>query len=172
MGQKTVNELLKFGRENKLFPASKRLAESLDRKRREEIYDEEKHAMEKGDWLADAFFDMDLKEISRYCEFIENNTEFSTQHGVKGEEYNSVLVVFDDVGSAWNNYNFAKTLTPKSAGGEPTERQRRLTTNLAYVCFSRAEKDLRIIMFSGDAATAKKELVDQKLFLEAQIEVV
>jgi DNA helicase-2/ATP-dependent DNA helicase PcrA len=100
-----------------------------------------------------------------------DNTEFSTQHGVKGEEYDSVLVVFDDVSSAWNDYNFAKTLTPNTAGGEPTERQRRLTENLAYVCFSRAEKDLRIIMFSGNAEAARLELLQRKLFSESQIEV-
>jgi len=111
-----------------------------------------------------------LGEIERFCEFIDEKTEFSTQHGVKGEQYGSVLVVFDDVGSAWNNYNFSKTLTPDTAG-VPTERQRRLSTNLAYVCFSRAEKELRIVMFSANAADARQELLDKKLFTEAQIEI-
>ena len=104
-------------------------------------------------------------------QFIDDNTEFSTQHGVKGEEYESVLVVIDDVGSAWNNYSFAKTLTPIAAGGEPTDRQRRLTNNLAYVCFSRAEKDLRIVMYSQNAAAAQQELLEKKLFTKAQIEI-
>ncbi|MFB9242660.1 ATP-dependent helicase [Massilia antarctica] len=168
---KTVEDILRYFRKNDLYPASKRLVESLDRNRREEPFDVEKHALEKGDWLADALFDMGLEEIATYCEFIDDNTEFSTQHGVKGEEYESVLVVIDDVGSAWNNYSFAKTLTPKSAGGEPTDRQRRLSNNLAYVCFSRAEKDLRIVMYSQNAAAAKLELLEKKLFTAAQIEV-
>ncbi|WP_343728341.1 UvrD-helicase domain-containing protein [Duganella sp.] len=168
---KTTGDILRYCRENELYPVSKRLTENLDRERRGEPYDEEKHASEKGEWLADEFFTMGLKEISHYCDFIDDNTEFSTQHGVKGEEYESVLVVFDDVGSAWNNYSFVKTLTPESAGGEPTDRQRRLTTNLAYVCFSRAEKDLRIVMFSPNATAAKQELLKKELFTEGQIEI-
>jgi DNA helicase-2/ATP-dependent DNA helicase PcrA len=104
-------------------------------------------------------------------EFINEKTEFSTQHGVKGEEYKKVLVVFDDVGSAWNNYNFSRTLTPRTAG-EPTERQLRLTTNLAYVCFSRAEEDLRVVLFSEKASDAKQELIERGLFKPEQIEIL
>lgn len=168
---KSIGDILRYSRENELCPVSKRLVENLDRERRAEPFDEEMHALEKGDWLADEFFGMGLKEIAKYCEFIDDNTEFSTQHGVKGEEYESVLVVIDDVGSAWNNYSFTKTLTSNTAGGEPTDRQRRLTNNLAYVCFSRAEKDLRIVMYSQNAAAAQKELLDKKLFTKDQIEI-
>lgn len=168
---KNIGDILRYSRENELCPTSKRLVENLDRGCRSEPFDEEKHSLEKGDWLADEFFGMGLNEIAKYCAFIDDNTEFSTQHGVKGEQYENVLVVIDDVGSAWNNYSFAKTLTPIAAGGEPTERQRRLTNNLAYVCFSRAEKDLRIVMYSQNAAAAQQELLDKKLFTKAQIEI-
>lgn len=166
----SVGEVLLYCQENELCQISKRLSENLGRPPRSEPYVEETHSAEKGEWLADGFFGMKLSEIECFCEFIDEKTEFSTQHGVKGEQYGSVLVVFDDVGSAWNNYNFSKTLTPSTAG-EPTDRQRRLSTNLAYVCFSRAEKDLRIVMFSANAAAARQELLDKNLFSEAQIEV-
>lgn len=166
----SVGDVLRYCREKELCLIPKRLYENLDRSPHTEAYVEETHSVEKGEWLADEFFGMKLGEIEHFCEFIDEKTAFSTQHGVKGEQYGSVLVVFDDVGSAWNNYHFSKTLTPATAG-EPTERQRRLSTNLAYVCFSRAEKDLRIVMFSANAAAARQELLDQKLFTEAQIEV-
>jgi DNA helicase-2/ATP-dependent DNA helicase PcrA len=162
--------VLRYCRDNELCQMPKKLLENLGRPPRTETYVEETHSEEKGDWLSDEFFGMKLEEVERFCEFIEEKTEFSTQHGVKGEQYDSVLVVFDDVGSAWNNYNFSKTITPATAG-EPTERQRRLSTNLAYVCFSRAEKDLRIVMFSEYATAARQELLSRKLFTEEQIEV-
>jgi DNA helicase II / ATP-dependent DNA helicase PcrA len=165
-----VGEVLRYSYENHLCPIPRRLSENLDRLPRGEAYVEETHFAEKGEWLADEYFGMKLAEIERFCEFIAENTLFSTQHGVKGEQYGNVLVVFDDVGSAWTNYSFSKTLTPSTAG-EPTERQRRLSANLAYVCFSRAKKDLRIVMFSTDAAGARQELLDKKIFTEAQIEV-
>lgn len=96
--EKSIGDILRYSRENDLCPASKRLAENLDREPRAEPFDEEKHALEKGNWLADEFFGMSLNEIAKYCDFIDDNTEFSTQHGVKGEEYESVLVVIDDGG--------------------------------------------------------------------------
>lgn len=59
---------------------------------------------------------MDMKEIPSYASFIGSNTAYSTQHGVKGEEYPNVLVVYDDLEASWNNYNFGKLLTPATNG--------------------------------------------------------
>lgn len=167
----TVGDVLRFARSSGLCPISRRLEEHLGRSPRNEAYVEEQHSLDKGDWLADEYFGMRTPEIEAYCEFVAERTPFSTQHGVKGEQYDRVLVVFDDVGSAWNNYNFAKTLTPHTAG-EPTDRQRRLSTNLAYVCFSRAIRDLRIVLFSANADATKSELVARGYFTEEQVQVV
>ena len=79
-----------------------------------------------------------------------------------------MLVVIDDVEASWNAYSFSKVLTPGVAG-EPTERQRELTEKLAYVCFSRAELNLRILFFSSDAAAAGEELIDRGLFRNDQV---
>jgi len=47
-----------------------------------------------------------------------------------------------------------------------------LAINLAYVCFSRAEEDLRIIMFvKSPAASAKNEMISKGLFKEGQISI-
>lgn len=167
----SVGSVLRLCREHELCKVPKRLIENLERPPHNETYVEEEHSLLKGEWLADEYFGMRLTEVESFCRFISENTMFSTQHGVKGEQYGRVLVVFDDVGSAWNNYNFSKTLTPSTAG-EPTERQNRLSMNLAYVCFSRAETDLRIVLFSEDAAAARKELLDRKIFTDTQIEVL
>lgn len=165
-----VGEVLRYACEHELCQISKRLSESLSRAARTEKYSEDLHSAEKGEWLADAYLCMTLPETERFCEFVTDKTAFSTQHGVKGEEYDSVLVVFDDASSAWSNYSFSKMLTP-STSGEPTERQKRLSENLAYVCFSRAERDLRIVMYSANAVAARQELIDRKLFSGAQIEL-
>ncbi len=168
----TVGDVLTFAGKKGLCPISERLEKTLKRAPRAEAYDETQHSADKGDWLADEFFRMPLAEIDKYCDYLSDNTEFSTQHGVKGEEYPSVLVVLDDVGAAWTNYSFTKTLTPKTEGKEPTERQQRLSNNLAYVCFSRAETDLRIVMYTTNPQDAKAELVERKLLSDEQIEVL
>lgn len=169
-GSASAGDLLRFGRDSGLFEVTRRLEENLDRAPRVDDYDEEVHAQEKGEWLADKFFSMDMVEVGRFCEFVAEKTVFSTQHGVKGEQYENVLVVFDDIASAWTNYSFSKTLTPQTSGA-PTDRQRRLSENLAYVCFSRAERNLRIIMFMNNVSRAREELIVRGLFDASQIEV-
>lgn len=72
--------------------------------------------------------------------------------------------MFDDTEANWNNYNFSRLLTPGTAGGALTEGQRDRGTKLAYVCFSRAERDLRIILFTPSPESAKAELVASEPF--------
>lgn len=81
------------------------------------------------------------------------------------------MVVFDDVEAAWNNYSFSKLLAPGTSG-EPTEGQFRRSKKLAYVCFSRAEENLRILFYTNNAVAEKEELLQQELFTKADISVV
>lgn len=82
-------------------------------------------------------------EVSSFCTFLEEHTPFSTHHGVKGDEFDTVFVVLDDDGAHWNLYSFDKYL-----GGEDeakgADRFRR-TRNLFYVCCSRAKRNLAVI---------------------------
>lgn len=168
-GNSTVKEILGYCRDNALYPVSDRLAYQLDRGPREEFdANSDDHQREKGDWLADEFFKLGAEELEKYIDFLDETSPSSTQHGVKGEQYKNVLVMIDDVEAAWSAYSFSKVLTPGVAG-EPTVRQRELTEKLAYVCFSRAVVNLRILLFSSDAAAAGAELIDRGLFGKDQV---
>lgn len=167
----TVKEVLLLAQELRLARMPDRLIEHLNREPRSEDYDKELHAQEKGDWLADAFFTMSTEELFPYFDFISENTPFSTQHGVKGEEYPNVVVVFDDVEARWSQYNFNKLLTPETIG-EPTEGQLERGRKLAYVCFSRAELNLRILLFTPSPNEARTELLSKGFFNDHQIKVV
>lgn len=166
-----LKDVYEYCREKELIRLPERLSEHLARDPRAEEYDEEAYGLEKGDWLCDEFFAMETTELGTYCDFIQENTAYSTQHGVKGEEYSDVLVVFDDIEAAWNNYSFSKLLTPGTSG-EPTEGQYRRSEKLAYVCFSRAEENLRILFYTINAVAAKQELLQLELFSEADIGVI
>lgn len=166
-----IREILQFCDKRQVCVLSDRLREHVNRAPRQEQYDADVHQNEKGEWLADFFLAMDARELESFVEFTNENTALSTQHGVKGEEYKNVLVVFDDVDAAWNNYSFTKTLTPNTSGA-PTEGQYEKSTKLAYVCFSRAEENLRILLFTPDPASAAKELVANNLFKTSQIEII
>lgn len=84
------------------------------------------------------------KQVIALRQFIEEKTPFSTKHGVKGLEFENVLVVF---GRGWNLYNFAQFLEWSGASGVPAgktdtyERNR----NLFYVACSRPKKRLALL---------------------------
>jgi DNA helicase-2/ATP-dependent DNA helicase PcrA len=167
-----VGDVLRLAMKAGLFKESERLDRHLARPARSEIFDKEIHGEDRQDWLADAFFGFKLAEIEKYCDFLTENSIYSTQHGVKGEQYEKVMVVIDDIGSAWTQYNFSALLTPKTFGKDAKDTQLKRSRNLGYVCFSRALLDLRIAFFTPDAAKAAEELVEQGLFTKDQIEVV
>jgi len=166
-----LRDVYGYCRDKELIRLPERVVDHLTRDPRGEEYDEGAHGSEKGDWLCDAFFSMGTAELERYCDFIQENTAYSTQHGVKGEEYSDVLVMFDDIEAAWNNYSFSKLLTPKTSG-EPTEGQSRRSAKLAYVCFSRAVENLRILLYTNNPIAANGELLQQRLFAESDIGII
>ncbi|MHC2066850.1 UvrD-helicase domain-containing protein [Bremerella sp. T1] len=166
-----LGDVLRYCCEKGLIQASESLQSHLERPKREEEYDESQHGAERSDWLADAFLAMNGTEVEKYCGFLDDNTPYSTQHGVKGEEYDDVIVVFDDTEAAWTHYTFAKLLAPSSAGS-PSDNQLARSRKLAYVCFSRAIKNLRIALFTLDPNAAAAELEAQGFFQKAQISIL
>ncbi|WP_241640309.1 UvrD-helicase domain-containing protein [Rosenbergiella epipactidis] len=167
----TIGTILRFCIDKQIILPSERLIDHLERPPRAERFDEELHNIDKGDWLADSLFEMAPQTVSHYANYLNSNTAYSTQHGVKGEEYPKVLVVYDDVEAAWNKYSFSKTLTPLTAG-QPTDGQRSITQKLAYVSFSRAREDLRVVLFTADPEGAQNELIERKLLLPNQIRIM
>lgn len=82
-------------------------------------------------------------EFSKGVDYLKPDSVFSTDHGVKGEEYDNVIFV---VSKGWNNYQFDKYMPQKvddiqEADRASYERNR----NLFYVCCSRPQK--RLIIF-------------------------
>ena len=63
-------------------------------------------------------------------EYLEGRTTYSTQHKIKGREFDRVLVVLDSGG--WNKYNFTYLFE-----GSGTASVRERTEKLFYVCVFR-----------------------------------
>lgn len=165
----TTLEVLRFAKSNDLFHSTERLDEQLSRPPRADEYEDEIHYMDKGEWLCDDFFKLTCEELPSLYNFISKMTPYSTQHGVKGDEFSRVLVVFDDTEANWNQYSFSKLFTPQTSGREPTDGQKTKSYNLSYVCFSRAEKDLKVIFFTNCPESAKQEIIKSGIFDSAKI---
>jgi DNA helicase-2/ATP-dependent DNA helicase PcrA len=88
--------------------------------------------------------DIPHREISALAKFVDERTPFATKHGVKGEEYENVIVV---VGRGWNQYNFSDFLEWSGAGGVPANKRDAYerNRNLFYVACSRAKTRLALL---------------------------
>lgn len=75
--------------------------------------------------------------------FLYPETEFSTDHGVKGEEYDNVIFA---ITKGWNQYQF-ELFAPMILNGYPKDKESAFirNRNLFYVCCSRPKK--RLIIF-------------------------
>lgn len=110
------------------------------------------------DWLR-KLRNVKFKEVEKLYDFINEKTLFSTNHGVKGAEFENVLIV---CGRGWNNYNWNDFLEWMS-GNIPSnklatfERNR----NLFYVACSRPKMRLSILFtqqLSENAMTSVRKI--------------
>lgn len=109
---------------------------------------------------------LNYKEFLSLISFMLPDSIFSTDHGVKGEEYDNVLFV---ISTGWTKYNLWTHL-PKIVDGsnEFLEEDYILNRNLFYVCCSRARKRLFVLVtveLDRQQAEAFKELFEvQNIF--------
>lgn len=75
-------------------------------------------------------------EIINLYNYTENNTPFSTQHGIKGAEFKNVFVILDNGG--WRNYNFESLFEKPDEKNSVVIRSRKMF----YVCCSRTLDNL------------------------------
>ncbi|MEI6528074.1 MAG: UvrD-helicase domain-containing protein [bacterium] len=89
--------------------------------------------------------DISYQEVINLARFINDETPFSTKHGVKGAEFENVLVV---CGRGWNIYNDNQFLewagTPVKIPVDKKESFER-NRNLFYVACSRPKKRLAVL---------------------------
>lgn len=89
-----------------------------------------------------SFLDLDYGQFVAAKEFLEPEAQFSTEHGVKGEEYDNVVFV---ISKGWNMYQFEKyapMITNPSMIPRGKEASFERNRNLFYVCCSRPKKRL------------------------------
>ena len=126
-----------------------------------------------------AFLDCRAIQLLGYRNYIEDESPFATQQGVKGAEFNRVLVVLDDEESDYNLFSYGKYFgfTPLS----DTDRQNIVqgddsvisrTRRLFYVCCSRAVKDLAVVLFVQNVNQARQAIIEKGIFTEDEIYVL
>lgn len=122
------------------------------------------------------FFACPASEFWGYRNYLAEQSPFSTQQGVKGSEFERVLVIADDEESTHFQFSYDKYFGRKElsdgdrknlAEGKETQVER--TRRLFYVCCTRAMTDLAVILFTHDVDCAERAVRAKGLFPPDQI---
>jgi DNA helicase-2/ATP-dependent DNA helicase PcrA len=118
-----------------------------------------------------AFLACHAIELWGYRKYIEEESPFATQQGVKGAQFERVLVVLDDEEGPHSHFSYGKYFgfvplsendEEKIASGAESVLDR--TRRLFYVCCSRAVKDLAVVMFVPDVELARNAVERTAIF--------
>lgn len=110
-----------------------------------QLYNSAPETIYSADTTIQKFLELEYGQFLAAIDFLYPEAEFSTEHGVKGEEYDNVIFV---IGKGWTQYQFEK-YTPMINGivdiPKGKEESFVRNRNLFYVCCSRPKK--RLILF-------------------------
>lgn len=88
---------------------------------------------------------IDYREVISVVQYLEGHSPFETKHGVKGAQFENVLVI---LGRGWNRYNFSRMLENVDHQDRLNERECKTfadNRNLFYVACSRPQKRLALL---------------------------
>ncbi|MDF1687961.1 MAG: UvrD-helicase domain-containing protein [Parvibaculaceae bacterium] len=125
------------------------------------------------------FLDARFSQIEPYRDYVQGLEAFDTHQGVKGREFDRVMVIIDDLEARGSLFSFDKLFGTKGktktdleneASGKETGIDR--TRRLLYVTCSRAMKSLALVLYSPNPEQARQHSVKEKWFDADEVEVI
>lgn len=123
--------------------------------------------------------DLPIDIIRKYDDYVSHRTRFDTHQGVKGLEFDRVLVIIDDSEAKGFMFSYDKLFGVKDLSdtdkknlndGKETSVER--TQRLFYVTCTRAKKSLAVVMYTNNAEKVKSEVIDRGWFEDAEIVLI
>ena len=120
--------------------------------------------------------DLPIEVIRKYDDYVNHRTRFDTHQGVKGLEFDRVLVIIDDSEAKGFMFSYDKLFGVKNlsetdinnmAEGKETSINR--TQRLFYVTCTRAKKSLAVVMYTNNPEKVKEEVIQKGWFKEEEI---
>lgn len=115
-------------------------------------------------------------QISNYKDYIEDKSIFRTHQGVKGNEFERVMVIMDDDEAggflfSYEQYFGAKELSKDSQKKQKEGKEVGLdrTRRLFYVTSTRAKSSLAHVIYTANVSKVKSCLIEKKFALESEI---
>lgn len=177
----TLLEILKNINQTNLFKISSTLKLVLERFGVENVEDIDEEVDNDEDVLSSWISALSAKfsEIIKYSEYINEESTFGTHQGVKGLEFDRVMVIIDDEESRGFMFSYDKLFGIKVLSdndkknleeGKETGIDR--TIRLFYVGCSRAKESLAIVAYTDDSKALKKNLIDYGWFADDEVEII
>jgi DNA helicase-2/ATP-dependent DNA helicase PcrA len=116
---------------------------------------------------------------SEYVEwraYLEGNASYATHQGVKGSEFDRVMVVIDDLAAKYHQFSFEKLLGCAQLSGTDRDNQSEgketvidRTLRLLYVTCSRPRNSLALVIWTANPAKVRETLLRLSWFEDAEI---
>jgi DNA helicase-2/ATP-dependent DNA helicase PcrA len=120
-----------------------------------------------------------FSQVEHYFEYISGNASFDTHQGIKGLEFNRVMVIIDDRSSRGTTFSYDKLfgIAEKSKTDIENEKAGRETTldrtkRLLYVTCSRAKESLAIVYYTENVAVAVERICQSGWFEPEEITAI
>lgn len=123
--------------------------------------------------------DLPIDMVRGYDDYVNQRTRFDTHQGVKGLEFERVMVIIDDSESKGFMFSYDKLFGVKDLSetdirhieaGEESSIDR--TQRLFYVTCTRAKSSLAVVMYTDDPEKVKATVVTKEWFENEEIEML
>ena len=123
--------------------------------------------------------DLSISMVRKYDDYVNQHTRFDTHQGVKGLEFERVMVIIDDSEAKGFMFSYDKLFGVKEQtetdikhieAGEESSIDR--TLRLFYVTCTRAKESLAIIMYTSDPNKVRNQAINKGWFAEQEIELL
>lgn len=120
-----------------------------------------------------------FSQVEKYNNYFSENSQFGTHQGVKGLEYQRVMVILDDeeargflfsYDKLFGVKGFSKTDEDNIRDGKETSLDR--TRRLFYVACSRAEHSLAIVAYTSNPEAVKNTVLENGWFKAKEVEII
>jgi DNA helicase-2/ATP-dependent DNA helicase PcrA len=114
-----------------------------------------------------------FSQIEPYDAYVSGRAPFATHQGVKGLEFDRVLVAIDDAEARGFMFSYDKLFGARAqeAGRTGSETTVDRTRRLFYVTCSRAKKSLAILAYSVSPERVREHVLREGWFLEDEVQV-
>lgn len=174
-----IIDILTILEEEKIFTIPPKLDEAFQLYKNS-IEIQSKKIEEETVWIK--FLTIPYQQLINYTKYINDETSYATHHGVKGLEFDRVMVVMNDKdkrGRGGLSASYEKlfgvvaeseTDIRNKRNGKETDLQR--TRRLFYVTCTRAKQSLALVAYTNSPEILKYNMLERKWFDEKEITIL